>query len=103
MDRPVGVRGGVRARVVGATVRQLMGGGRDDACRGFGGCSGPPGARTRACTEALVEYFGMNNVDASLTHVNNTVADLQDANVDRAFRAGVGDFVELVFRWILSE
>eukprot|EP00959_Pyramimonas_sp_CCMP1952_P452747 9467105-Pyramimonas_sp.AAC.1 len=44
----------------------------------------------------IVEYFGMNNVDTFLTHFNNTVADLQDANVDRAFRAGVGDFVGLV-------
>ncbi|CAK0845689.1 unnamed protein product, partial [Prorocentrum cordatum] len=44
----------------------------------------------------IVEYFGMNNVGDFPTHVNRTVADLQDANVDRAFRAGVCDFVALV-------
>eukprot|EP00959_Pyramimonas_sp_CCMP1952_P306637 6417467-Pyramimonas_sp.AAC.1 len=43
----------------------------------------------------IADYCGMNNVDDFLTHVNNTVADLQDANVDRAFGAGVGDLVEL--------
>eukprot|EP00959_Pyramimonas_sp_CCMP1952_P155573 3254458-Pyramimonas_sp.AAC.1 len=35
-------------------------------------------------------------MDFFLEHVNNTVAHLHDANVDRAFGAGVGDFVEIV-------
>ena len=44
----------------------------------------------------IVEYFGISNVDEFLRRVENTVDDLQDANLDKALGAGVVAFVDLV-------
>ena len=38
----------------------------------------------------------MSHVNAFLTHVENTVSDLQGANLEAAFGAGVAGFVDLV-------
>ncbi|CAK0884980.1 unnamed protein product [Prorocentrum cordatum] len=44
----------------------------------------------------IIEYSGASNMDVFLRHLEATVNDLQDADVDKAFGAGVGRFVDLV-------
>ena len=44
----------------------------------------------------IVEYFGMSNVSAFLTHVEITVNGMQGANAVAAIGAGVAEFTDLV-------